>query len=184
METKKYSEKISLMDMFALKKSKMISSFLFIGILILGSFILIGCEGDMENRLEHLEAADAKTKAAVNIKAIDMELIAEGMISPLGLVEADDETGNLFVIDQIGKIWVIENGTKLDEPFLDVTDRMVSLNPGYDERGLLGLAFHPDYASTGRFFVYYTAPPNAGGPEPDASWNNISRISEFSVSGK
>lgn len=181
METKNYCGKIYLATRTALRKTINTGLILF-GVFILGSLMLYSCERDIESNLENMKSADAQTKAAVNIKSIDMELVAEGLVSPLGLVEANDETGNLFVIDQIGKIWVIANGTMQEEPFLDVADRMVSLNPGYDERGLLGLAFHPDYATNGRFFVYYTAPPNPGGPEPGASWNNLSRISEFSVS--
>ena len=60
---------------------------------------------------------------------------------------------------------------------------MVPLNPGYDERGLLGFAFHPDYKTNGRFFIYYTLPPRPGGPTPVNNWNNLSRISEYRVSG-
>jgi glucose/arabinose dehydrogenase len=115
---------------------------------------------------------------------VSLQVIAEGMTSPVGLAAAPDDSGRLFVIDQIGKVWIInENGNKLDEPFLDVSSKIVNLNPEYDERGLLGMAFHPDYAINGRFFVYYTAPPPSGGPTPNASWNNLSRISEFTVSG-
>ncbi|MFD3000123.1 PQQ-dependent sugar dehydrogenase [Pontibacter toksunensis] len=116
-------------------------------------------------------------------KAVDLKLISDGMVSPIGLAAAPDNSERLFVIDQVGKVWVInEAGTRLAEPFLDVSSKMVELRPSYDERGLLGMAFHPDYASNGRFFVYYTAPPRSGGPTPDASWNNLSRISEFRVS--
>ncbi|NJW51540.1 PQQ-dependent sugar dehydrogenase [Salinimicrobium sp. CDJ15-91] len=98
-------------------------------------------------------------------------------------MESPDESGRLFVIDQVGKIWVLDDaGNKETTPFLDITDKMTPLNPNYDERGLLGLAFHPGYQNNGRFFVYYTAPPNAGGPEEGETWNNISRISEFAVS--
>lgn len=114
----------------------------------------------------------------------DLVLISEGLISPVGLTEAPNDSGWLYVIDQAGMIWIIdENGVTLDEPFLDVRDRMISLSADYDERGLLGLAFHPAYESNGRFFVYYTAPPNAGGPADGESWDNISRISEFTVAG-
>jgi glucose/arabinose dehydrogenase len=50
------------------------------------------------------------------------------------------------------------------------------------ERGLLSLAFHPDFKTNGKFYVFYTAPPRAGGPQPGVSWNNLTRISEFKVS--
>ncbi|WP_276496237.1 PQQ-dependent sugar dehydrogenase [Pontibacter litorisediminis] len=116
-------------------------------------------------------------------RSVDLELLADGMVSPIGVVPAPDDSKMLFVIDQIGKVWVLDKyGNKLAQPFLDVSSKIVDLNEAYDERGLLGLAFHPNYASNGRFFVYYTAPPRGGGPTPDASWNNISRISEFMVS--
>ncbi len=115
--------------------------------------------------------------------AMDLLLVAEGMTSPVGLTEAPNDSGWLYVIDQAGMVWIIdENGDLMEEAFLDISDRMVSLNTNYDERGLLGLAFHPSYDSNGKLYVYYTAPPNAGGPAEGESWNNISRISEFTVS--
>jgi glucose/arabinose dehydrogenase len=139
------------------------------------------------------------------MKEVDIKLIADNFVSPIGLVALPDKSGKfddrdedhdrrgghdnkkederLFVIDQVGRIWIIdEHGNKLPVPFLDITSKIVPLSPGYDERGLLGLAFHPDFKKNGRFFVYYTAPPRAGGPEPGALWNNLSRISEFRVS--
>lgn len=113
---------------------------------------------------------------------VDLELIAGGMTSPLGVVAAPGDTDRLYVIDQVGQIWVIENGVRNPQPFLDISGRMVTLRDGYDERGLLGLAFHPQYMSNSRFYVYYTAPPRAGGPEEGELWDNISRISEFTAS--
>ena len=124
------------------------------------------------------------------MKSVDIHLIADGFVSPLGVVEPPDGSNRLFVFDQIGKIWVIDaSGHKLPTAFLDISSRMVSLMPGYDERGLLGLAFHPDYATNGKFYVFYTAPPPPGGPTTDAGntglpkvWDNTTRISEFKVS--
>ena len=115
-------------------------------------------------------------------REVDIQLIADNFVSPIGLVTAPGDD-RLFVIDQIGKIWIIKSGAKLATPFMDVTSKMVALSPGYDERGLLGLAFHPDYKTNGRFFVYYQLPPRAGGPQTGVNWNNLSRISEFKVSG-
>jgi glucose/arabinose dehydrogenase len=62
---------------------------------------------------------------------------------------------------------------------MDLRDRMVSLDPGYDERGLLGLAFHPDYSKNGRLFVLYSAPLRAEAP---AGFDYTTHISEFAVS--
>lgn len=112
--------------------------------------------------------------------AVELDLIAEELASPVGLKEAPDGTGRLFVVDQTGVIRIIlPDGNMLEESFLDLRDRMVSLSPGFDERGLLGLAFHPDYENNGRFFVYYSAPLRPDGPE---GWNHTSHISEFIVS--
>ncbi|HKO82228.1 MAG TPA: PQQ-dependent sugar dehydrogenase [Chitinophagaceae bacterium] len=114
---------------------------------------------------------------------VDLELNADGFVSPLGVVAAPDDSDRLFVIDQAGKIWIIDaSGKKLATPFIDVTSKMVPLMADFDERGLLGLAFHPDYKSNGRFFVYYQLPPRAGGPEAGEPWDNLSRIAEFKVS--
>jgi glucose/arabinose dehydrogenase/plastocyanin len=67
----------------------------------------------------------------------------------------------------------------IDTPFLDIRDRMVTLNPAYDERGLLSIAFHPKYPTNGRVFVYYSAPLRAG---VDPTWSCTNRLSEFHVS--
>ena len=116
-------------------------------------------------------------------RALDIKLIADNFSSPIGLVAVPDNTNRLFVIDQVGKIWIINpGGNKLPTPFLDISSKLVSLNPNGDERGLLGLAFHPNYKTNGRFFVYYNAPPRSGGPQPGVNWNNLSRIVEYRVS--
>jgi glucose/arabinose dehydrogenase len=108
-----------------------------------------------------------------------LHLVASGLTSPVHLVEAPDGSGRLFIVDQIGLIRILdEDGELLNDPFLDVRDRMVTLSPGFDERGLLGMAFHPDYAESGRFFVYYSAPLRPGGAE---GFNHTSHVSEFTV---
>lgn len=77
--------------------------------------------------------------------AIGLDLVADGLVSPLALKESPDGTGRLFVVDQAGAIRIVQpDGTLEAEPFLDVSDRMVVLMPNFDERGLLGLAFHPE----------------------------------------
>lgn len=76
----------------------------------------------------------------------------------------------LFVIEQPGRIRIIEDGTLLTTPFLDIQARVDG--DGDNEQGLLGLAFHPQYATNGRFFVNYVATS----PNPDTV------IAEFTVS--
>ena len=75
----------------------------------------------------------------------------------------------LFVLNQKGQIYIIKNGKTLDEPFLDISDRVHgSLTPGSEE-GLLGLAFHPEYKKNGYFYVNYV------------DRNDTSIVSRFSV---
>ena len=115
-------------------------------------------------------------------QVLDLKLVADQFVSPIGVVAAAGDK-RLFVIDQIGKIWIINpGGQTAPQPFLDLTSKMIPLSPNYDERGLLGLAFHPDYKSNGRFFVYYQLPPRPGAPVGGTAWNNLSRIAEFRVS--
>ena len=112
--------------------------------------------------------------------SVRLELVAEGLAAPLALMPSGDGSGRLFVMDQTGQIWILTpEGELMDEPFLDVSDRMVSLSASYDERGLLGMAFHPDFAENGRFYVYYSAPLRAEAP---SGWNHTSHVSEFVVS--
>lgn len=81
------------------------------------------------------------------------EEIASGFTRPLLVSGADDGTGRLFVVDQNGRIEVLVDGVVQPQPFLDVSG-LVSTDA--NERGLLGLAFHPNYTENGQFFINYT----------------------------
>src|SRR5687768_6755877 len=83
--------------------------------------------------------------------SVGLRLVAEGFTSPVALVEAPDGSGRRFVVDQAGVIRIITaGGNLLPVPFLDLRSRIVPLMPEFDERGGLGLAFHPGYAGNGR----------------------------------
>lgn len=111
--------------------------------------------------------------------AVGLDLVAEGLTAPVWLGASGDGSGRLFVADQAGMVRIItSDGELLEEPFLDLRDRMVALGPAFDERGLLGVAFHPQYAENGRLFVYYSAPLREGAPE---GFNHTSHLSEFQV---
>jgi glucose/arabinose dehydrogenase len=114
--------------------------------------------------------------------AVAVRLVAEGLTSPLTAMNPPDGTGRLFIVDQVGLIRIVTaDGVLLPGPFLDLRAQIVPLMPDFDERGLLGLAFHPQYAQNGRFFVYYTVPLRPGGPE---GFDHTGQISEFSVSAQ
>ncbi len=95
---------------------------------------------------------------------VDIELFKDGFTDPLNLQHVNDD--RLFVVEQGGRIKIIQgDGTVNPVPFLDISGQISSGN----ERGLLGLAFHPDYANNGYFFVNYTNP------------NGDTQVSRFSV---
>lgn len=92
--------------------------------------------------------------------ASQFELVAMigGFRNPLYVTHAGDGSGRLFVVEQTGNIWIIDaEGRLLNTPFIDLSG-IVSQDvlARYSERGLLGLAFHPDYAENGQFYVNYT----------------------------
>lgn len=80
------------------------------------------------------------------------QVIASGFSAPIQVTNAGDGTHRLFVVEQTGKIRIVKNGSVLSTPFLDLTGLIVCCG----ERGLLGLAFHPNYASNGYLYVDYT----------------------------
>ncbi|HEX2190984.1 MAG TPA: PQQ-dependent sugar dehydrogenase [Longimicrobiaceae bacterium] len=113
--------------------------------------------------------------------AVGVELVASGLTSPVQLVQAPGRSGRRFVVDQVGLVRTLNpSGKVLPTPFLDLSDRITPLNPGYDERGLLGLAFHPEFDRNGRFFVFYTIPPRPGAP---AGYDHTNVVSEFRARG-
>ncbi len=85
-------------------------------------------------------------------------LVADGFDNPVFVTYAGVDSTRLYVVEQTGLIWVVENGQTLPEPFLDISldlpDKLFA--GGYSEQGLLGLAFHPEFASSGFFFISYT----------------------------
>jgi glucose/arabinose dehydrogenase len=109
-----------------------------------------------------------------------LQLVADGFLSPVALAAPDDGTGRLFILDQNGVIYVVDaEGNRLPEPLLDLRSKMVELDLDYDERGLLGVALHPNFAENGRFYLYYSAPLRAGAP---GNWNHTGHLSEFTIS--
>ena len=89
--------------------------------------------------------------------------VVGGLSSPLDLQSAPGDRTRLFVVEQAGRIRVVRSGALASVPYLDLATRISSGG----ERGLLGLVFHPQYGSNGRFFVNYT------------DRNGDTRVSEF-----
>jgi glucose/arabinose dehydrogenase len=121
---------------------------------------------------------------------IELQSIASGLAAPVDFVSANDGTGRLFIVDQTGQILVLKNGQVLGTPFLDVSSRLVTLMPNYDERGLLGLAFHPGFGDPNspgfRKLYTYTSEPVSGAADftvPNSNaFDHQSVIAEWQVS--
>lgn len=110
---------------------------------------------------------------------VRLEEVASGLTAPVDLDAPDDGSGRLFITDQIGLVHIIDSeGQLLSLPLLDLREKMVSLNSNYDERGLLGLAIHPDFSNNGRIYVYYSAPLRSGA---NAGYDHTSILSEFTI---
>lgn len=103
---------------------------------------------------------------------IALQRVADGFVSPLAVIH--DGVDDHFVVDQIGAIHRLGD----DSAWLDLSDRIVELDPAYDERGLLGLAFDPDYEDNGHLYVHYSAPLRDGAP---SGWNHTAHLSRFTV---
>src|SRR6266542_4878422 len=94
------------------------------------------------------------TSAGQPVGAIQLEKLTDDLNSPVFVTHAADKSGRMFVVEKKGTIAILRDGKRAATLFLDISDLIDSSG---SEQGLLGLAFHPDYASNGRFFVYYTA---------------------------
>jgi len=82
---------------------------------------------------------------------VSLTPFVEGLEDPVYLTH--DGSPRLYAVEQAGRVRVVERGRVLPTAFLDIRPRVASGG----EMGLLSIAFHPDYAANGRFFVNYTA---------------------------
>lgn len=123
-------------------------------------------------------AAGAAQAEAPKVK---LEPVATGLNSPLAMVETPD--GRMLVVEQWGRVMVVQDGDVLGTPFLDIRNLIVDRHPDFDERGLLGIALHPDFASNGKFYVSYSGELDFQGDLAQMLWyshNNV--VAEYTVS--
>lgn len=122
---------------------------------------------------------------------VNLNLVASGLTAPNSLVDPGDGSGRLFVADQTGAVRIVQNGVLQATPFLNVSSSLVTLSPAYDERGLLGIAFNPQFSSPGTpgygKFYTYTSQPVAGPADftvpinPGTSFNHQNVVNEWQV---
>jgi hypothetical protein len=111
------------------------------------AFLLLACSGS-NTPTPSEDGNNANLRLA-------LQTVVTGLDRPVYLTApANDD--RLFIVEQRGRIRIVKNGQLLTQPFLDITDRVTVLGGLGDERGLLGLAFHPSYASNHFLYVNYT----------------------------
>jgi len=98
-----------------------------------------------------------RTSPTPSSGAIGLQLVVSGLATPLDLEQPNDGSGRLFVVEQGGTIKILQNGSLLQQPFLNISNKVVFQG----EMGLLGLTFHPGFQTTRKFYVNYVR--NAGG---------------------
>ncbi|HUS36653.1 MAG TPA: PQQ-dependent sugar dehydrogenase [Verrucomicrobiae bacterium] len=122
--------------------------------------------------------AGALCLGAKGAPAMSLDQVAEGFVSPTAL-QSVPNADYMLVSDQVGVIYKVKKGAPI-EPWLDLTSKLTKLNQGFDERGLLGFALHPDYANNGRFFVVYSAPLKNTKLK---GWDHTWTLAEFKAEG-
>ncbi|XP_033627370.1 HHIP-like protein 2 isoform X1 [Asterias rubens] len=131
------------------------------------------CFPDVLNNEDLIEWADDAESGSGLSQCLCLEEFANGLRNPLLAIHANDSTHRLFIAEQIGVISVfLENRTRLEEPFLDIRETVLTSDRRGDERGLLGAAFHPNSAENDKFYVFYSTGDNS---------DQKVRISEFTI---
>jgi glucose/arabinose dehydrogenase len=116
--------------------------------------------------------------------SVNLEEAASGLTAPMVMVQpAGDE--RRFIAEQSGRVKILTaDGEVLEEPFLDLSHRITPQWPEFDEKGLLGLAFHPDFANNGKFYVAYSSPTQwKNDLAKHFWWSHTNVVEEYTVSG-
>ena len=120
--------------------------------------------------------------ANVQKNQIKLELIVQDLIAPIFILSSPDRTERMFIGEQTGTIKILNSkGVLLKKPFLDLRPLITPLLKAFDERGLLSLAFHPEFKKNGLLYINYSAKRRKSSPfnGPTAyTW----KTSEFKVS--
>lgn len=120
--------------------------------------------------VEQLNPGTDKIPAGLKLKEV-----VSGLQSPTAMADPDDGTGRLFIAEQSGLVKILRYGKLMPEPLLDLRSKLVKLDDGYDERGLLGIALHPKFRTNHKFYVFYSAPTAESGS------NCKSTIAEYTL---
>lgn len=135
------------------------------------ALVLSGCTGDGADQSSASPSPTSSPIAAASptddgtaspealdpLQGLELELVADGFVTPILAVSPPDDE-RIFVVERTGVIRIVDGaGAVIAEPFLDLRG---TVHANSIEQGLLGLAFHPEYAANGRLFVYHSLPSN------------------------
>lgn len=114
---------------------------------------------------------------------VGLRLVAENLVSPVSVFDPDDGSGRLLIQEQSGVVQILRGGQIEANPFLDVSATTLSDRPGFEERGLIGFALHPEFKSNGLIYTY-TSEPVSGTPDFTATGSTVDHhgvIAEWNV---
>ena len=112
---------------------------------------MVGCSGGSGT-----PSAPGPVPVPAGWPQISLSRVAGGFIQPVHVAHAGDGSGRIFVVEQAGRIRILDNGVVLPSPFLDISAKLVCCG----EQGLLSAAFPPGFAAKRYFYVNYTRVPD------------------------
>jgi glucose/arabinose dehydrogenase len=114
---------------------------------------------------------------------VNLEEVASGLTHPMAMVSPPGDDRR-FIVEQPGVVKILmPDGQVLGQPFLNIRHKIVPLLQDFDEEGLLGLAFHPDFANNGKFYVAYSGYiPGSAILDRKLWWAHTNYVSEMRVS--
>ncbi|NXS90889.1 HIPL1 protein, partial [Jacana jacana] len=124
-----------------------------------------------QNLNQNLGLVTADTEGCLQLCLVE---VANGLRNPVAMVHANDGTHRFFVAEQVGLVWTyLPDRSRLEKPFLNISEAVLTSPWEGDERGFLGIVFHPKFKFNGKVYVYYSV---------EVRYEERIRISEFRIS--
>lgn len=115
--------------------------------------------------------------------SVKFEEVAGDLTHPVAMTPFPDGSGRIAIVEQSGTIRILDDkGRVRPEPFLSMTGRIVTLHDFFDERGVLGVAFHPNFKENGKVYVAYSVPVRSDELPRRLWWDHTNIVSEMQVS--
>ncbi|WP_049900200.1 PQQ-dependent sugar dehydrogenase [Halococcus agarilyticus] len=133
-------------------------------------------DGSSEETATETSTEDESDPYIPEGSSVRLETVADGnLVAPVDFEEPPGTSTRRFVADRLGQVYLHTDDGLRAEPYVDVSDRMAEIG---GEKGLLGMAFHPEFQENGRFFLRYSAPLTDDAPD---SYSHTEVLAEFSA---